>query len=57
LAHIIGFEAAELIAEYCLAIELETSVEEIHNTIHAHPTLSEALMEAASATTGQAIHI
>ena len=56
-AHIIGSEATELIAEYCLAIELEASVEEIHKTIHAHPTLSEALMEAAAATSGEAIHI
>ncbi len=56
-AHIIGAEATELIAEYGLAVELEATVEDIHQTIHAHPTLSEALMEAAAATTGQAIHI
>ncbi len=56
-AHIIGSEATELIAEYGLAIELEATVEEIHKTIHAHPTLSEAIMEAAAATTGEAIHI
>ncbi|MDR1282368.1 MAG: FAD-dependent oxidoreductase [Opitutaceae bacterium] len=56
-AHIIGSEATELIAEYGLAIELEASVEEIHRTIHAHPTLSEAIMEAAAASLGEAIHI
>ncbi len=56
-AHIIGSEATELIAEYGLAIELEASVEEVHQTIHAHPTLSEALMEAAAASMGEAIHI
>jgi dihydrolipoamide dehydrogenase len=56
-AHIIGNEATELIAEYGLAIELEASVEEVHQTIHAHPTLSEAIMEAAAATSGEAIHI
>lgn len=56
-AHIVGSEATELIAEYGLAIELEASVEEIHQTIHAHPTLSEAVMEAASASLGEAIHI
>jgi len=56
-AHIIGAEATELIAEYGLAMELEATVEDIHKTIHAHPTLSEALMEAAAATTGEAIHI
>jgi dihydrolipoamide dehydrogenase len=56
-AHIIGSEATELIAEYGLAIELEATVEEIHQTIHAHPTLSEAVMEAAAASLGEAIHI
>jgi dihydrolipoamide dehydrogenase len=56
-AHIIGSEATELIAEYGLAMELEASVEEIHQTIHAHPTLSEAVMEAAAASLGEAIHI
>lgn len=56
-AHIIGSDATELIAEYGLAIELEASVEEIHQTIHAHPTLSEAIMEAAADSMGEAIHI
>ena len=56
-AHIIGSEATELIAEYGLAMELEATVESIHGTIHAHPTLSEAVMEAAAASLGEAIHI
>ncbi|HEY5079960.1 MAG TPA: dihydrolipoyl dehydrogenase [Opitutaceae bacterium] len=56
-AHIIGSEATELIAEYSLAMQLEASAEEIHQTIHAHPTLSEAVMEASAATMGEAIHI
>ena len=56
-AHIIGAEATELIAEYGFAIELEATVEDIHHTIHAHPTLSEAVMEAAAASLGEAIHI
>ncbi len=56
-AHIIGSEATELIAEYGLAIELEATIEDIHQTIHAHPTLSEAVMEAAAASMGEAIHI
>jgi dihydrolipoamide dehydrogenase len=55
--HIIGSEATELIAEYGLAMNLEATVDEIHHTIHAHPTLSEALGEAAAAVTGEAIHI
>ncbi|OIR13380.1 dihydrolipoyl dehydrogenase [mine drainage metagenome] len=56
-ATIIGSEATELIAEYGLAIGLEACVEDIHHTIHAHPTLSEALMEAAAASVGEAVHI
>ena len=55
--HIIGHDATELIAEYCFAMGMEGTIDEIHHTIHAHPTLSEALMEAAAATTGEAIHI
>jgi dihydrolipoamide dehydrogenase len=55
--HIIGNEATELIAEYGLAMNLEATIDEIHHTIHAHPTLSEALGEAALAFSGQAIHI
>ncbi|HVU35522.1 MAG TPA: dihydrolipoyl dehydrogenase [Opitutaceae bacterium] len=56
-AHIIGNEAPELIAEYVLAMNQEATVDEVHRSIHAHPTRSEALMEAAAATTGEAIHI
>jgi dihydrolipoamide dehydrogenase len=56
-AHIIGNEAPELIAEYVLAMNMEGTVDEVHRSIHAHPTLSEALMEAAAATSGEAIHI
>ncbi len=55
--HIIGSEATELIAEYGLAMNLEATVDEIHDSIHAHPTLSEALGEAALAVLGKAIHI
>jgi dihydrolipoamide dehydrogenase len=56
-AHILGADATELIAEFGLAMELEATWEEIHATIHAHPTLSEAIGEAAAATHGEAIHI
>jgi dihydrolipoamide dehydrogenase len=56
-AHILGAEATEQIAEFGLAMDLEATVEDIHHTIHAHPTLSEAVMEAAAAVTGEAIHI
>ncbi|MBL9155798.1 MAG: dihydrolipoyl dehydrogenase [Verrucomicrobiales bacterium] len=56
-AHIIGAEATELIAEMGLAITLEATHEELENTIHAHPTLSEAIHEATSDAFGHAIHI
>ena len=54
--HIIGPEATELIAELGVAKALETTWEDIATTIHAHPTLSEAIMEAAMDAFGQSIH-
>ena len=56
-AHIIGSEATELIAELVMAKELEATGESIFRTIHAHPTLSESIMEAAAQAYGEAIHI
>jgi dihydrolipoamide dehydrogenase len=56
-AHIVGAEATELIAELGLAMKLEATYEEIEATIHAHPTLSETVHEAAGAAFGEAIHI
>jgi dihydrolipoamide dehydrogenase len=56
-AHIIGNEATELIAELGLAISSELTFEDIENTIHAHPTLSESVHEAAGQAFGHAIHI
>jgi dihydrolipoamide dehydrogenase len=55
--HIIGPRATELVAEAVLALRLECTVEELVKTIHAHPTMSEAVGEAAHATHGAAIHI
>lgn len=55
--HIIGTHATELIAEAGLAIAMEATPEEIAGSIHAHPTLSEAMGEAALAALGRAIHI
>jgi dihydrolipoamide dehydrogenase len=55
--HIVGHHATELIAEMGLGRALETTVEEIVHVAHAHPTLSEAVMEAAFATLGRPIHI
>src|SRR5258707_15790783 len=56
-AHIIGAEATEVIAELGLAITLEATLDEIEETIHAHPTLSEIVRETAEAAAGHAIHI
>ena len=55
--HIFGPNASELIAEAVVAMEFAASAEDLARTIHAHPTLSEALHEAAMATEGRAIHI
>ncbi len=55
--HMVGPEVTELIAEAALAIELGATAEDISRTIHAHPTLPEAVMEAAEALHGMAVHI
>ena len=55
--HIIGPDAGTLIAEAALAMEYGASSEDIARTCHAHPTLSEAVKEAALAVLGRAIHI
>ena len=54
--HIVGPGAGEMIAEGTLALEYGASSEDIARTTHAHPTLSEALKEAAMATYNRAIH-
>ncbi|CUU02276.1 dihydrolipoamide dehydrogenase [Candidatus Kryptobacter tengchongensis] len=56
-AHIVGPEATELIAEFGVAKTLESTAFEIAKTIHAHPTLSETLMEASADSLKEAIHI
>lgn len=56
-AHMVGPEVTELLPELALARTWELTAEEIAHTVHAHPTLSEALMEAAHAVAGQAIHM
>jgi len=55
--HILGPNATDLIGEAAIAIRLECTSEELGKTIHAHPTLSEAIMEAALAVSGKAVHI
>ena len=56
-AHILGAEASDLIAEVGIARTLETTHYEVLKTVHAHPTLSEAIMEAVGNAYGEAIHI
>jgi dihydrolipoamide dehydrogenase len=53
--HMIGPHATDLIAEACVALRLESTVEEIMHTMHPHPTLSETLMQAAESVYGHAI--
>ena len=54
--HMIGPRSTELVAEATVALRLESTVEELVRTIHAHPTFAEAIGEAAHATHGAAIH-
>jgi dihydrolipoamide dehydrogenase len=56
-AHILGFGAGELIAEACVLMEFGGSSEDLARTCHAHPTMSEAVKEAALAVEKRAIHI
>jgi dihydrolipoamide dehydrogenase len=55
--HMIGPRATELVAEATMALRMECTVEELIRTIHAHPTMSEAVAEAAHATHGAALHL
>ncbi len=54
--HVVGPEASELVSELALAVEMGATVQDVEATIHAHPTLSEAVMEAAADCEGKAIH-
>jgi dihydrolipoamide dehydrogenase len=53
---VVGPEASELIGELSLAVEVGARIEDVVSTIHTHPTLSEAIMEAAAATRAEAVH-
>jgi dihydrolipoamide dehydrogenase len=55
--HMVGPEVTELVAEAALAIEMGATSEDIARTVHAHPTLPEAMMEAAEAVHSMAVHI
>ena len=52
----VGAHVAELSNQYALALEMGACLEDLANTIHVHPTLGEATMEAAFASLGHAIH-
>lgn len=56
-AHMIGYNVTELIAEIIVARKLETTAHEIIKAVHPHPTISEAIMEAAAAACGEVIHL
>ena len=56
-AHFIGENVTEMIAEIIVARKLETTAMQIVQSIHPHPTMSEAIMEAAAAAYGEAIHL
>jgi len=56
-AHMIGMNVTEMIAEVVAARKLETTGHEIIKTVHPHPTMSEAVMEAAAAAYGEVIHL
>lgn len=54
--HIIGPEATDLLAEPAFAMQMEATIDDIAHTIHAHPTLYEAIFEAAATAAGRAVH-
>jgi dihydrolipoamide dehydrogenase len=56
-AHMIGANVTEMIAEIVVARNLETTAHEIIRSVHPHPTMSEAIMEAAAAAYGEVIHL
>jgi dihydrolipoamide dehydrogenase len=56
-AHIVGSHASELIGEFIVGRHLETTAEELDRAMHPHPTLSEAIAEAALASLGHALHV
>jgi dihydrolipoamide dehydrogenase len=56
-AHMIGANVTEMIAEIVVARKLETTAHELIKAVHPHPTMSEAIMEAAAAAYGEVIHI
>ena len=56
-AHLIGPQVSELVAELVLAFEYRATAEDVGITVHGHPTLSEAVKEAALGALGRAVHL
>jgi dihydrolipoamide dehydrogenase len=56
-AHLIGPQVSELVAELVLAFEYKATAEDVGITVHGHPTLSEAVKEAALGALGRAVHL
>ncbi len=56
-AHIVGYEATELIAEFGLARSAELTADEILHTVHAHPTFGEAMYEAVAQALDRTVHL
>jgi dihydrolipoamide dehydrogenase len=56
-AHIVGYEATEMIAEFTLARSAELTADEVLHAVHAHPTFSEAMFEAVAQALGRTVHI
>lgn len=54
--HILGARATDIIAEAAIAMKMNATVKDVIDTIHAHPTVAEAMKEAALAVEGRAIH-
>ena len=54
--HIVGPQATDLLAEPAFAMAMETTIEDLATTVHAHPTLYEAIYEAAAMAAGRAVH-
>ena len=56
-AHCVGLNVTEIIAEPTLALRMGCKANDLARTVHSHPTMNEAIMEAAEAALGEAIHI
>ena len=56
-AHMVGYNVTEILSEIVISLNLGASAHDLLHSVHAHPTISEAIMEAAASACGEAIHI